>query len=111
MTRDKWDSIVYKLETMFPDAEVIREDIEDVDTGIRETVEFESPQMGLIKLEFIDMPLLLEERTIGGKRIGATVKVEKIYSDTERVYRLNIYKKNSLDEWEKLEIETEDFVL
>ncbi len=112
MTRERWEDIVYKIETMFPDAKLVKEEIEDVDTGVKEVIEFDSPQMGRVKLEFVDMPLLLEERTIGGKRIGAQVKVERIYSDTERVYKLNVYKLNeNTNEWEKLDIESEDFVL
>ena len=61
--------------------------------------------MGEIKLEFHVRDLVLEQKTSYSRRIGSGTKVDYVYSDTEKTYRLKAYKKEA-GEWKEMDSST-----
>ena len=101
MTEEKWQDIIFNIKEKF---EVLNEDSGELEgvPGSFESLEFESP-LGKVKIERVIKPKLLEEKTITSKRIGADVRVEKIYSEDETVSFIRAYKKNNqTDAWEEI---------
>lgn len=101
MTDEKWLDTIGKVKDTFPVLEEQSGPLDD-DPGTRDTIVFETPN-GTMKLERITRPVMLGERGIGGKRIGATVAVERRYSDDEFIQSLHAYRKDG-NEWIPLDV-------
>ena len=91
MTEEKWQEIIGKIKDRF---EVLAEEESELENspGSREAIVFNSP-LGEVKLERIQKPKVKEEKTITSRRIGAAVRVEKIYEADATVSYLKAYKK------------------
>lgn len=102
MTRDKWLNLLEMVEAKFGIDRNYKEDLGQDIPGEKQVVEFIGP-MGKIKLEWVEKARLLEEKTTYSNRIGSQVKINKIYSEDEKVNYLNAYKWDELkNEWQRL---------
>lgn len=100
MNLEKWEQIKNKVLDGF---DVINQDtFQDKDKhGYKEIIEFIGP-IGEIKLEMSIRDLILDKHTNYSNRIGSNVSVDYKYSDTEKTYRLNAYRKIA-GEWEEID--------
>ena len=61
---------------------------------------------GKMKLEWVEKARLLDKKTTYSNRIGSEVKIDKIYSQDEKVSYMNAYKWNiTTEEWEEVKLE------
>lgn len=115
MNLDKWQNIKALVEDKFGFERLDKENFEvgendkgKIVEGEREIIEFNGP-LGLMKLEFEIKPVVLDKKVFSSARIGGDRKVTYIYSDTEKGYKMNVYKFNEdQDDW--VELETENFL-
>jgi len=103
MTREKWLETLDKIKRQFTiDSEehgALGEDI----PGEKWLVEFETPGMGKIKMEWVEKPKLKEVKTNYANRIGSTTKITNVYDENEKINYLNIFKWNEREQvWDKL---------
>jgi hypothetical protein len=54
------------------------------------------------KVERIQGPAIIDRKTIGARRAGATVRMENIYDPDEVSFRTNLYRKAGED-WEEID--------
>jgi hypothetical protein len=54
------------------------------------------------RLERLQTPAILERKTMGARRAGATVRMQNIYDPHEFSYKTNLYKDNAGD-WEPVD--------
>ena len=72
-----------------------------------EYIEFRGP-LGLMRLEYISQPVVLDKKTTYSRRIGSETKVEYVYSADEKRHSLHVYKwDENRDDW--IEVEGEMF--
>lgn len=106
MNSRKWENLIFKVEEKFGVKEKYEEQFEFAEKhngekimGRKEIIEFEGP-WGLMKLEKISQPRIVDKKILSSRRIGGKVAVEFIYSDTDEVFKFNIYKKErEEDKW------------
>ena len=97
MTTDRWQEIVEQVRSTFEveDSGVDRSDEHGGSTI--EYIVFKGP-VGKIKLEFLTHPVLLNTRTKYSNRIGSEVRVDNIYSETDMVSRLEVWRWDDANE-------------
>lgn len=105
MTHNSWLDLKDKISSKFKIEEYKKDTLEDVPDSACETLIFNGPS-GKIKLEWISKPKTLGEKTLYSARVGGTVKVDKVYSDTEKSEFLKAYQAVGND-WQ--EINTQNF--
>ena len=108
MNANKWENLVFMAEEKFGIDKQYNEDFEVAELstgekimGQKQIVEFKSP-LGRIKLEKVSLPKVIDKKVLHTKRIGGRVAVDFVYSDTEKVVRLKIYKQALNGEWDEL---------
>ncbi len=107
MTPEKWKNILGNVKDNFVIEEEGSEYL-DEEGGIDiEYVVFNGPT-GRMRLEFISKPVVLDKKTIYSRRVGSETKVEYVYSQTERTYKLMAYQWDE-EEGEWVEMEEEMF--
>lgn len=90
MTRDRWEEIVNLVEAKFVvETKETKED--DFDRSVIELLIFEAP-MAKIKLEFVSKPKVIDKKVSYSNRVGAGSQIEYIYSPTDKVERLLVYR-------------------
>ncbi|MEK7166834.1 MAG: hypothetical protein AAB732_00220 [Patescibacteria group bacterium] len=100
MNPEKWEEIKEKIEKKFKVITKSEETLEN--KGKQETIEFESP-IGIVRLEFIIQPRVLDKKTQYSHRAGGQTNVEYIYSDDEMSSYLKVYKQDKeTKEWEEI---------
>lgn len=100
MTFEKWQETAGKIKDSFTILDEGKEELED--GGILEYLEFEN-QQGVFRMEYTSRPLVVDKKTIYSNRANATVKVDYIYSQTERSGQLEVFQWNKIEEeWEKV---------
>jgi hypothetical protein len=103
MTQERWKDILGRIKDNFPVLEEGKEELEEDGGAHVEFIVFNGP-MGKMRLEFISRPVVLDKKTIYSKRIGSETKVEYVYSENERNYKLAVYKWNEDNEdWSEME--------
>lgn len=103
MTKDKWLDLVDMVEAKFGIDKKYEESLGENIPGTKEIIEFNSP-MGKIKLELVEKARLLDEKTLYSNRVGSDVKIDKIYSDEDKVNYMNAYKWDSITEnWQRID--------
>ena len=103
MNPEKWDKIKGNVLDNMEVEESDSYKSDETNGAEVEYIIFKSP-LGRIKLEFITKPLILDKKTIYSNRIGSETKVEYVYSDTEKTYRLNFYKwDEDRDGWSEID--------
>lgn len=112
MNSRKWENLIFKVEENFGIDRQYAESFEVTEKhdgqkimGKKEIVEFKGP-LGLMKLEKISQPRVVGQKVLSSKRIGGKVAVDFVYSDTDEVFKFNIYKKEQGGEWEEVRPET-----
>jgi len=91
MLPEKWASVAGNIKDNFQvkDHGVLHCE-DDGGTDI-EFIEFEGP-LGLMRLEFVSRPVVLDKKTKYSNRIGSETKIDYIYSDEEKNHMLIAYK-------------------
>ncbi len=90
MHQAKWERLLDQIEKQFGFLEHEVREVPDRHMTI-ETAVFEGAS-GRMKLERAVHPLVLEEKVHYSKRIGGDVNVERVYSDTENVDTVKLYR-------------------
>ena len=99
MLEERWGEILDKVLSSF---EVIEHTKEKEELAEIETVVFQSP-VGKVKLVRILKPAVIDKKVTGATRMGKSrAKFEYIYSDTEKVSKLEAYKEVD-GEWETID--------
>jgi len=103
MTRDKWLNLLDTVEAKFGIDRNYKEDLGKDIPGEKQVVEFIGP-IGKIKLEWVEKARLVDEKTTYSNRIGSQVKINKIYSEDEKVNYINAYKWDEIrEEWNRVD--------
>ncbi len=102
MNDDKWEELVTRIERKL---KVIDKKVTTADEGRTtiETVIFQSPE-GRMKLERTSKPLVVDKKMHYSRRIGSQPSVEYVYSPTDKVQRVQLYKWSGA-EWEEIQID------
>ena len=109
MNLEKWEQIKGLVKDQFTLDDEGTEEFEDVPRATVEYVIFDGP-LGRVRLEFITKPVLLEERTLGSRRIGSETTVQRIYSDDEFTHTFKAYTWNgAAEEWVEMAQEKNPF--
>ena len=112
MTQEKWQEIIGLIKDKFEVLDERTEELPDQNiAGAVEIIEFLGP-LGKMRLERTDQPLVIGKKTIGSRRIGSDIRVEYIFSDTERVNKFRAYSWSDADNvWVEIEKEKESFFI
>ena len=103
MTDEKWQEIIFKIEENFGIEEKGGEEAEKEGGETIEFVVFSGP-LGKMKLERVSRPIVIDKKTTYSRRIGGDVKVDYVYSPTEKSHKIKAYKwDENQNDW--LEIE------
>ncbi|HVQ44883.1 MAG TPA: hypothetical protein VMT30_08070 [Candidatus Saccharimonadia bacterium] len=100
-----WDRIVDAVETKFGLIEHGRSKrpVEDA-PDLTEYVSFVifNRDGEKFKLERIQGPAIIDRKTMGARRAGATTRVENVYDSGEVSFRTNLYREDGAD-WEAID--------
>ena len=88
---EKWISVVGNIKDNFTLINEGKFHIDDEGGVDIEYIEFEGP-LGLMRLEFIAKPVILDKKTIYSNRIGSETKIDYVYSADEKSHVLAVYK-------------------
>jgi hypothetical protein len=55
------------------------------------------------KLERVVGPAIIDRRTVGARRAGASVRYENVYDPHETAARTNLYRQDGAGEWEQID--------
>ncbi len=107
MNQEKWKDVKAKILDNF---EVINQYniVDDDGHGNVQIIEFNGP-MGESKIEFHERDVVLDKHSNYSNRIGSSMSVDYVYSDTEKTHSLKVYKKVGI-EWEQMEVPFLPFV-
>ncbi len=102
MHPDKWPEIKEKILKNFAVLDQrLEENKETRET--KEIIEFNGP-LGKMKLEWLTKPKVLDKKTHYSNRIGGEVTVDYVYSPSETVHTLKVYRWDQLNsDWTELE--------
>lgn len=104
MNTEQWEQLVERLQSNFPGAKVFTEDLEGVENGKAEIVEFNAPH-GRFRIVRENRPLVLEKKLHYSHRPGDTARAEYKFSDTEFTHKLRVYKESNDYEWEEVTLD------
>lgn len=99
---EKWLTVVGNIKDNFKvNKEGVYRNDEEGGTSV-EFIEFSGP-LGLMRLEFVVKPVILDKKTIYSNRIGSETKVDYVYSDTEKSCKLMVYQWDSnKNDWQEM---------
>ena len=89
MTEEKWEETISKIKDKFNVSEHGQEEVDM--NGKASYIIFDSP-LGKLKLSRIVKPKVLDKKTTYSDRIGSSVKVDYVFSDTEFIDMIKVYK-------------------
>lgn len=99
MNIDRWQQIVEMVKSSFDVEESGITNNEERGGTETEFIIFNGP-LGRIKLEFATHPALMNTKTKYTKRIGADIVIENVYSPTDTVSNLVVWKwDDDSDDW------------
>jgi len=102
MTPDKWQEIKGMIKEKFAIEQEFKEGLKE-GGGKKEVVVFRGP-LGLMRLEYLEKPRILEKKTHYSRRIGSDVKVDYVYSDTEKICEMKTYLwHQEADDWQQID--------
>jgi hypothetical protein len=96
MHDEKWQNLISMIEEKFPIEEQGEEEIAAEGGGKIEFIVFTGP-LGRMKAERTTRPLVIDKKTQYSNRIGGDVKVDFVFSPTEKVHKFKVYKWDDLD--------------
>lgn len=97
MIPEKWTSVVGNIKDNFKVKDEGALHIDEEGGVDIEFIEFEGP-LGLMRLEFIVKPVILDKKTIYSNRIGSETKIDYVYSNDEKSHKLIVYKWDDANE-------------
>ena len=104
MDDERWEELVNQIERKLKILEKKSLTGQDGRTKIEQIV-FAGPE-GKMKLERSTKPLVLDKKVHYSKRIGSAPAVEYVYSPTEKVQRVQLYKWSEKDQdWEEIRLD------
>jgi hypothetical protein len=104
MNDDKWEELVTRIERKL---KVLDKKVATADEGRTriETLIFQGPE-GRMKLERVSKPLVVDKKMHYSRRIGSQPSVEYVYSPTDKVHRVQLFKWSESDgAWEEMRID------
>lgn len=110
MNDERWEDLKEKLRERFGNlhienhTESREDDVGHNITSETETLEFKS-ELGHLKIERVVRPKVLDKKA--HYHHAGVAKVEYVVSDTEKSYKINVYKKNEVGEWQPLDLPAE----
>lgn len=103
MRQAKWEGLLDQIERQFGFVEHTTERFEDRRLTV-ETAVFDGAA-GRMKLERSVRPVILDKRSHFSKRVGSDATVEYVYSDTETVDTVKLYRWDRLArEWREVNV-------
>ncbi|MEI7498687.1 MAG: hypothetical protein WCK11_05430 [Candidatus Falkowbacteria bacterium] len=104
MNIERWSEIVGQIKDNFTIDEEKEFDLDEEDgPGVCRYVVFKGP-LGLMKLELIERPVILDKKAAFSNRIGSTTQVNYIYSDSEKTHKLYAFKWDEVaGDWQEIE--------
>jgi len=109
MLPEKWKDLVGDIKDKFKVEEAGKEHLDEEGGVDIEYIVFEGP-LGLMRLEFVAKPIVLDKKTKYTKRLAAETQVDYVYSAEEKSHKLDIYKwDDSTDEW--VLVDNKNFIL
>lgn len=107
MNEDRWGDLVAMIKHKYEVKEHGRE-ADESGVGTVEFISFEAPQ-GLMMLEMIVKPRVIETKRHFSKRAGAETVVEKVYDQVEKIRTFKVYHwSDDKEDWQ--EIKSEDLI-
>jgi len=104
MDDERWEELVNRVELKLKVSEKKSQTAPDGRTKI-EFVVFAGPE-GKMKLQRTTRPLVLEKKMHYSKRIGSAPAAEYVYSPTEKVQRVQLFKWSEKDQdWEEIRLD------
>lgn len=104
MSPEKWQQLKGQIQDQFKNIEIEQEQLPEPEQGEREIILFDGP-LGKMRLEYYSRPMILDKITHGSRRIGSQPGVEYVYSPTEKVHQLKVYKwDDSQDDWLEIDL-------
>jgi hypothetical protein len=55
------------------------------------------------KLERVQGPAIIDRKTVGARRAGATTHMQNVYDPHETSFRTNLYRQTGAGEWEQID--------
>ena len=99
MQLERWQNLVGEIKDKFDIQEEGREHLDEEGGVDIDYLVFKGP-LGLIRLEYVTKPVILDKKTKFSNRLAAETKIEYIYSPEEKTQKLDIYKwDDSIEEW------------
>ena len=104
MDDERWEELVSRIELKLKICEKKSLTGSDGRTKI-ETIIFLGPE-GKMKLERKSKPLVLDKKMHYSRRIGSALSVEYVYSPTEKVQRVQLFKWSEKEQdWEEIRLD------
>lgn len=104
MDDEKWHDLVDRIELRLKVFEKKTETAEEGRAQI-ESVVFQGPE-GKMKLQRSSKPLVIDKKVQYSRRIGSHRSVEYVYSPTEKVHRVQLFKWSDVDnDWEEVRLD------
>lgn len=99
MKPERWQEILEQIKKSFTVEDEGRIESEEQGGTTLEYIVFSGP-LGRLRLEFYSHPALLDTKTKYHKRIGSETEVEYIYSPTDKVHSLKVFRWDEAeDDW------------
>lgn len=103
MNDERWEELLYKIGLKSGPLDV-KVDTQDEGRTKIETVVFETA-MGKLKLQRTSRPVVLEKKMRYSRRIGGAADEEYIYSETDKSYRVVLYRWDEDESaWEEVDV-------
>ena len=106
MMPEKWENVVGNIKDKFTVKDEGKIHFDEEGGVDIQFIEFDGP-LGLMRLEFVSRPVVIDKKTTYSKRIGSETKVDYIYDKNEKSHKLMVYKwEDSANDW--LEIDNKN---
>ena len=103
MQIEKWKDVLGQVKDKFSIEDEGKEHLDDHGGVDIEYVVFKGP-LGLMRLEYVTKPLVIDKKTNYSNRIGSEAQVNYVYSDDEKSSKMNAYKwDDDQDDWVEME--------
>lgn len=109
MQLERWQNLIGEIKDKFSIEEEGKERLEEEGGIDIEYIVFKGP-LGLMRLEYVTRPVILDKKTKFSNRLGAETIIEYVYSKDEKTQKLDIYKwDEGADEW--MIVDDKSFIL
>lgn len=103
MNKERWQDLKFDLKDKYKPVEEKSFELPEEDGGGTVEELTMTTLMGKMKLEFTERPLILDKKVTTSRRIGASAKVDYVYSNTEKSCKLRVFKWEEINSiWEEI---------